>query len=115
MFQFHASLFILLFSSANPVWNTDISTSADLGFEEANSDSSSINSLDENMVDAMLEMPTKKSIQLEMTEKTINSHSIDEKAKPLSAALDDHDNNKEKTSGRSGDGIHKSTLNGTDI
>ncbi|XP_038651545.1 cadherin-related family member 2 [Scyliorhinus canicula] len=100
---------------ANPVWNTDIEVTTDLGFEEANSDRASINSLDVNIVDAILETPTRKS-NGEMAEKTINSHPVDEKTKPLSVALDDHDNNKEKTSGETGDGFYnKTTLNSTDI
>ncbi|GCB74016.1 hypothetical protein scyTo_0003100 [Scyliorhinus torazame] len=100
---------------ANPVWNTNIEVSADLGFEDANSDRVSINSLDVNIVDGMQETPTRK-LNVEMAEQTINSHPVDEKTKPLSVALDDHDNNKEKTSGETGNGIYnKAILNSTDI
>ncbi|XP_078087168.1 cadherin-related family member 2 [Mustelus asterias] len=100
---------------ANPVWNTAIDFAADLGFEEPNSDRASINSLDENVIDTMPETPTKK-FNTEMTEKTINSHPIDEKTKPLSAALDDHDNNKEKTPGELRHEIYiKSTPDSIDI
>ncbi|XP_067899584.1 cadherin-related family member 2 isoform X2 [Heterodontus francisci] len=90
---------------ANPIWNTVLDSGIDLGFEEAQSDQVSINSLDENMVDKMTETPVKKSDAKEMTEKTMNSI----------AALDDHNNSKEKASGISGDGHCNPVLNCTDI
>ncbi|XP_067852463.1 cadherin-related family member 2 [Heptranchias perlo] len=100
---------------ANPVWNTVFDTATDLGFEEANSDQASINSLDENVVDAMAGTPAKKSNTLEMTEKTRNNYSTVGNGKPLSAALDDHDNNKEKASGKFENGFHNPILNSIDI
>ncbi|XP_072446996.1 cadherin-related family member 2 [Chiloscyllium punctatum] len=100
---------------ANPVWNTALAISTDLGFEDSNSDRASVNSLDENMVNAVEETCAKKPNTLEMTKKTIDNYSTDEKAKPLSAALVDHDDNKEKESGTFGAGLHISHIKDIDI
>ncbi|XP_048459747.1 cadherin-related family member 2 [Rhincodon typus] len=111
---------------ANPVWNTIIDTATDLVFENNNSDRASINSLDENMVNAVEDTHAKKPNMLEgptvtveadheMTEKTVDSYLTDAKAKPLRAALVDHDNNKENASGATGNGFHISQMNNIDI
>ncbi|XP_059845888.1 cadherin-related family member 2 [Hypanus sabinus] len=73
---------------ANPVWNTNIDSSTDFGFETADSDKTSINSLDENMVDMMTEEPKVR----QTTSKTMDVHS-DENTRPLKAALDVHVHN----------------------
>uniref|UniRef100_UPI00398E5349 cadherin-related family member 2 n=1 Tax=Pristiophorus japonicus TaxID=55135 RepID=UPI00398E5349 len=97
----------------NPVWNAVIDITTDLGFEDTNSDQASINSLDENVVDAMKEKPVWKPNALEMSEKTM--HSSAENPIPLIAALDDHDINKGKASGKSEHGYHNSVMNSTNI
>ncbi|XP_072119883.1 cadherin-related family member 2 isoform X1 [Mobula birostris] len=68
---------------ANPVWNTNINSY--FGFEDSDSDRTSINSLDENMVDMMTKEPKVK----QNTSKTMDIHS-DQNTRPLEAALDDH-------------------------
>ncbi|GCC26321.1 hypothetical protein chiPu_0004737 [Chiloscyllium punctatum] len=67
------------------------------------------------MVNAVEETCAKKPNTLEMTKKTIDNYSTDEKAKPLSAALVDHDDNKEKESGTFGAGLHISHIKDIDI
>ncbi|XP_051869546.1 cadherin-related family member 2 [Pristis pectinata] len=95
---------------ANPVWNTNIDTSTDPGFEDIDSDKTSINSLDENMVDMMIEKPKVKV----NTSKTTDIQS-NEKTRPLEAALYVYSNNTEKATERSEREIINFTTLSTDI
>ncbi|XP_032885974.1 cadherin-related family member 2 [Amblyraja radiata] len=72
---------------ANPVWNTNFDTSTGLNFEYITSDQASINSLDVNVVDMMIEKPKVKPNASMMTEKTMGIHS-NENAGPLNFAPD---------------------------